>query len=178
MININLLPWRENLRRRRRRKKFLGIGLVMGLFLGIAVMGHWVVEGKSEFLQQQVNALHSSLRLVKREREELELVLGREEKILRVLRQQRGWREGFACHQRWLRDLGVQLPGECLVETVKVNSERGHLVVVCGRDVEMKNLIHAVSSLRGWSQVGVRQLDAEEKAGLVRVEFNALMLCR
>jgi hypothetical protein len=152
--------------------------LGLSLLLGIALVGHWVFERRSDFLQQKLSRVHASLHLAKRQLEELDLVLGEQEKRWQILAQQQGWREGFACQQRWLRDLGAKLPADCLVEKVTVNSGRWQLVVHCSQEFQLKNLMQGISALQGLEQVNVRQFDAEEKLDLFRIEFNAASQCR
>lgn len=55
MARINLLPWRENLRKQRQRAFVRNAGLAFALALGGVVLGHVIVQGQIDN-QQQRNA--------------------------------------------------------------------------------------------------------------------------
>lgn len=55
MPRINLLPWRENLRKQRQRDFFKHLGAGLAVALGLVVAGHMYVQGEIDY-QEQRNA--------------------------------------------------------------------------------------------------------------------------
>jgi type IV pilus assembly protein PilN len=53
---INLLPWREELRKQRERNFYTGLGFAVALGAAIGLAGHWYFDGRIDY-QQRRNAL-------------------------------------------------------------------------------------------------------------------------
>ncbi len=51
MAHINLLPWREERRRERKRQFFITLGLSSGIAVGIILLGHWFLGQLIEYQQ-------------------------------------------------------------------------------------------------------------------------------
>lgn len=177
MITINLLPWREELRQKRRRQLLM----VLGGGLCLVLMGAWM--GRIGLVQQDrglllklsaLGALHHQATV---KREQLETLLAQQAKRLVDLRQQQLWREGFGCQLRWLDRLGSQLPSGCLVDKVSVSDNHLRLVVIARQGLLIKELTGAVASIKEWQQVRVRQVKSDGSKNLIKIEFNAIVHC-
>ncbi|MEW6312226.1 MAG: PilN domain-containing protein [Pseudomonadota bacterium] len=55
MARINLLPWRENLRKQRQRDFFKHLGTGFAVAVGLVVLAHLIVQGEIDY-QQERNA--------------------------------------------------------------------------------------------------------------------------
>ncbi|MCB1865126.1 MAG: PilN domain-containing protein [Chromatiales bacterium] len=64
MAHINLLPWREN--RRRKRKRDFGVGLVAAIVLTSGVLAglHWFVEGRIDYQKRRNKWLTQKIEVV------------------------------------------------------------------------------------------------------------------
>jgi len=177
MITINLLPWREELRRKRRRYRLLALGGGLSLILMIAWVAHvWMLQDCG-VLRQRLSVLSSLHHRDAANQEKMAALLSQQVKKLVDLRQQQVWREGFACQLRWLDRLGGQLPIGCLVHKVAVKDNQLLLVVVARQGLLMKELTAAVASIREWQQVRVRQVKSDGQTNLIKIEFNAQVHC-
>lgn len=93
MARINLLPWREELRKEQRRQFFvvlLGMGVLMLLLIGYV---HWHVEGmiahqegRNGFLQNQIKEVEVKIKEI----EELEQQIGQLRSRMKVIEQLQG----------------------------------------------------------------------------------------
>lgn len=177
MIMINLLPWRENLRRKRRRKMLLGIGIALGVIMGFALIGRCYIVNQLNNAERKLADFNAELTKLKKEFEIRDLQWVSQKKILALWEEQKGWRKKFLCQQAWLNDLAHQLPQLCRVEKTEVNSDRWQLVVLCEQEVELQGLTQSIFALPGMSQIKLSQLELDEKKEKMRVEFNAVLNC-
>lgn len=177
MITINLLPWREELRRKRRRHLLLALGGVVSLILMTAWMGRvWVIQ-EERGLHQKLLVLSSLQHQRAVNREQLETALAQQAKRLAGLRQQKIWREGFACPLRWLGRLASQLPSGCVVDKVVMRDNQLRLVLMARQGLSIEELIGAVASIKEWQQVRVHRLKSDGQKNLIKMEFNAVVHC-
>ncbi len=88
MPQINLLPWREELRRR--RQKEFGVTVVIAVVLMLGVLGgvHWhfqqrieFQQQRNEFLQSHIAKLNKQIKEIKNLKRQRERLLARTEKI-------------------------------------------------------------------------------------------------
>lgn len=174
---INLLPWRENLRRKRRRKIFLGMGMVLGMLVGLAVIGRWCVDIKLKTAQRQLTEFSGELKGLKKEFELRDLLWVEQKKRMAQWDEQQSWRKEFACQQLWLKNLAIQLPKLCRMEKAEVNSERWQVVIICQQEVELQVLVQSLLGLQGLSQMNISQLEIDEKRGVFSLVSNAVLKC-
>ncbi|MEC5399121.1 PilN domain-containing protein [Uliginosibacterium sp. H1] len=88
MIRINLLPHREEARKRRRQEFYTLIGLVMLLALAIAFVVHTFIansieqqQNKNDFLKREIAVLDNDIAEIKRLREQTQALLSRKRVI-------------------------------------------------------------------------------------------------
>lgn len=88
MIRINLLPHREEARKRRRQEFYTLIGLVLLLALAVAFVVHTLIantieqqQNKNDFLKREIAVLENDIAEIKRLREQTQALLSRKQVI-------------------------------------------------------------------------------------------------
>ncbi|MDQ8020309.1 MAG: PilN domain-containing protein [Moraxellaceae bacterium] len=88
MIRINLLPHREEARKRRRQEFYTLIGLVLLMALAIAFVVHTLIansieqqQDKNQFLKREIAVLDNDIAEIKRLREQTQALLSRKQVI-------------------------------------------------------------------------------------------------
>jgi Tfp pilus assembly protein PilN len=153
------------------------LGLAVSALLLMTLAAHLYTQHGLEQLHQRVGLLRSSLRGINHQCDELGWALEKQEKILFALKQQQVWRQRFACHRRWLSELGAKLPLGVEVEKVALSSGRWQLVLRARRESSLIELTQALTSLEDLQQVSVSQMNSEGEQNVVRIEFNATTKC-
>lgn len=95
MILINLLPYREERRKRRKQAFFAGLGLSFGVGVGIAALGWLMLQTmieqqrtRNSFLQTQISQLDAQIKDISNLREEID-ALTRRQKAVEALQAER-----------------------------------------------------------------------------------------
>jgi type IV pilus assembly protein PilN len=88
MILINLLPHREEKRRRRKQAFFVGIGLAVAMGCGVAVMGYLVLlelsatqKSRNQFLETEIRRLDTQIKDIASLRGEIEGLKARQKVV-------------------------------------------------------------------------------------------------
>ncbi|TQV65450.1 MAG: PilN domain-containing protein [Halothiobacillaceae bacterium] len=91
MAHINLLPWRENLRKQRQRDFYKHLGAGFTIALGLVILGHLSVQGeityqeeRNAFLQQTIEDLDKQVVEIKRLKEARANLVARMEVIQKL----------------------------------------------------------------------------------------------
>lgn len=71
MARINLLPWREELRRQQQRDFLAALGLGVCLTISIMLAVHWAIAGRIEYQQQRNQYLADQIAVLDRRIEEI-----------------------------------------------------------------------------------------------------------
>ncbi|GAB4361625.1 MAG: PilN domain-containing protein [Methylohalobius crimeensis] len=71
MARINLLPWREELRRQQQKEFFLGVGLAASLAVLSMLLVHWYIGDQIEYQQQRNQYLSDQIAILDRKIKEI-----------------------------------------------------------------------------------------------------------
>ncbi|WP_022949129.1 PilN domain-containing protein [Methylohalobius crimeensis] len=71
MARINLLPWREELRRQQQKEFFLGVGLAASLAVLSMLLVHWYIADQIEYQQQRNQYLSDQIAILDRKIKEI-----------------------------------------------------------------------------------------------------------
>jgi len=71
MARINLLPWREELRKQQQKEFFLAIGVAMGFAVVVMLLVHFYVAGRIEYQQQRNRFLSDQIAVLDRKIREI-----------------------------------------------------------------------------------------------------------
>jgi Tfp pilus assembly protein PilN len=178
MITINLLPWREMLRRKRRCLRIVGWALVISLLLIMAVLGRWHLAKCYRQWQPQVSVLRSSLYLAKQQRQALDGEIAQQAKRLQNLQQQQHWRDQFACNLAWLSELANKLPGGVQIEKLSVDEGGVQMVVKVYVGILLNDIMQAMASIELLQKIRVHQLNSKAEQNLINVEIDAIVKCK
>lgn len=174
---INLLPWRENLRRKRRRKIVLRVGIFFAVLMVLAMIGRGCVESRLKNAQRELSEISRELEILKKEFDLRNLLWLDQKKVVSEWEEQQSWRKKFSCQKKWLNELAFQLPTLCRVEKTEVNDERWRLETICQEEVGLRVLVQSILALPGLSQVSISQLEIDEKEKVFRLESRAVLRC-
>ena len=82
MVKINLLPWREELRKQRQRDFLTAIGLGVLFVIAVLMLGHLHVEGLKDFQISRNNLVEGEIALVDKKIAEVDNIEAKKNKLL------------------------------------------------------------------------------------------------
>ena len=174
MITINLLPWREKLRRRRRQKRLLAYGVILVLIVVLLMLGYSHLRKELNALEKERVNLKATVKVLKREDQERNLVQMRDAAISARRENWRRWREEFENEQQWLTNLSDKLPAQCCIEKIRIHSEQWSMLVQCKQDDKVRSLAELIFSVPVFKQAEVYRVESDEKNAVHRIEFKGL----
>ena len=81
MININLLPWREELKEEKKKEFLFILGIVVAAALAIVVFIHFYIDRQIKFQNEDNAYLRSEIKILEKQLEEIKII-GKEKKQL------------------------------------------------------------------------------------------------
>lgn len=143
-IQINLLPYRELIRRERRRQFYVVSGLMVGLGAAIGFVGHLWMAGKIEhqdsrnrFLQTEIRSLDTQIREIANLRSQINALIARKQ-VIETL-------QGNRVQPVYMfNDLVAQVPEGVYVRTLRQGGSR---VTLNGHAQSNARVSHLMRSL-------------------------------
>ena len=143
-IQINLLPYRELLRRERRQRFYVVAGLMVGLGVAIGVAGHLLMAGKIEhqesrnrFLQAEIKTLEAEIKEIANLRSQINALIARKQ-VIETLQGNR------VQPVHMFNDLVAQIPEGAYVRTLR---QSGGRVTLNGHAQSNARVSHVMRSL-------------------------------
>ncbi|MDX5364604.1 MAG: PilN domain-containing protein [Pseudazoarcus pumilus] len=144
MIRINLLPYREVIRRERRRQFYVVSGLMVALGAAIGLVGHLYMtgkvehqEGRNQFLRAEIATLNTQIAEIARLRAQIDALVARKQ-VIETLQENR------VQSVYMFNDLVTHVPDGVFVRTL---SQSGNRITLSGNAQSNARVSHLMRSL-------------------------------
>jgi type IV pilus assembly protein PilN len=171
-IRINLLPYRELLRRERRQRFYLVSGLMIGLGVAIGIVGHLLMAGKIEhqesrnrFLQAEIKTLEAEIKEIANLRSQINALIARKQ-VIETLQGNR------VQPVHMFNDLAAQIPEGAYVRTLRQSGSRVTLNGHAQSNARVSHLMRSLDATPTMTNPALAEVKAVNSGGRRLSEFT------